>query len=523
MAYGDTAPTATGQTPQRTTGTPPRRYSDPFQRRGKTYRRRLSDGKAIPVQGGAAAPSSDSAKPSESQAARYARLANNPATRASVPDKFLSPDQLRQRRMNQRLAMPVAEGSNLTMRDLSREANSDTTLRYAQAEGELARQLRDSQAAEQRLPTFIEAYRKALADAQTNTAAAYNKAAQGSQAMGQADTQQTAADSAAQLAEATKDAQTRGASVDPEMLKRSVDAAAVRQANANTVADLSRAQGANSTNYYASVQGNLPLKLQEQVSQERGRRSDIQSKIKDLLLEKGAFNQSQRGKIMDRERSAGMEKLVLGANIAESQGKLAQQQAEAATAADSKRQEFIAKYGVSPEKWRGMTPEERRQWKAKWEKAGKNAPKGSTTDHYGYDQAEWDKMSPEQRREAKAKWDKAGKKSDGSNTGSPRAEPDSSLRVRRAIAARTGFVQKYARDSGLNLKTQRGQVVAALRKTHPGMFDNGGIQEKSLSAAIDLATDGQISRPNIRWLRDQYGVYITTTGGYWGGGNRGAR
>jgi hypothetical protein len=41
---------------------------------------------------------------------RIAKLAANPGTRAALADKYLSPAQLKQRQMNQRLNAPVTDG-----------------------------------------------------------------------------------------------------------------------------------------------------------------------------------------------------------------------------------------------------------------------------------------------------------------------------------------------------------------------------------------------------------------------------
>lgn len=101
---------------------------------------------------------------------------------------------------------------------------------------------------------------------------------------------------------------------------------------------------------------------------------------------------------------------------------------------DQKRADFIARYGVSPERYRAMSVEERLKLKAKWTKAGKTPPKGSTSNNYGYDAAQWSKMTPEQRRRAKAKWDAAGKsgKDTGPNAGEKKQSSGNYQRVETA-------------------------------------------------------------------------------------------
>ena len=46
-------------------------------------------------------------------------------------------------------------------------------------------------------------------------------------------------------------------------------------------------------------------------------------------------------------------------------------------------------------------------------------------------------------------------------------------------------------------------------------------QELLLSAALDLQYDGRISRNNLRAVRD-LGIFVTSKGAYWAGGNRGS-
>jgi hypothetical protein len=62
--------------------------------------------------------------------ARARQLAANPATRAALADKFLSPAQLKQRQLNQRLDTPVTPGSTLTNRQLAQQRNAAVQVQY---------------------------------------------------------------------------------------------------------------------------------------------------------------------------------------------------------------------------------------------------------------------------------------------------------------------------------------------------------------------------------------------------------
>lgn len=114
-----------------------------------------------------------------------------------------------------------------------------------------------------------------------------------------------------------------------------------------------------------------------------------------------------------------------------------------------------------------------------------------------------------QRRHGLGEYKKPGAK----KPGAPRAEPPSSLAPRRRI----GVIQTDLRQRGY--KT-REEAKRALRQQAPHLFTPE--QELLLSAALDLEfnPNGRISANNLRKLRS-IGVFVTSTGAYWRGGNRG--
>lgn len=240
-----------------------------------------------------------------------------------------------------------------------------------------------------------------------------------------------------------------------------------------------------------------------------GRRTDVEStrgglEAKNVLgLRQSEFENAVVGQELDL-KAAGV---AVDAASAE---------AKAKGDADSKRQEFIAKYGVSPERWRGMSPKERLSWKRKWESDGKPPPAGKVTDNYGYTDEEYGRMSPAQRRKAKARWEKAGKSSSGGK------ESEASNKAQANILGAESWVERYIADqnwdpskmSDNEKKKYRGQANARGLKTltnKDGEVTRDAFDPIVLSVALDLAFDGRISRRNIGRL-EALDIKVTSDG-----------
>lgn len=265
-------------------------------------------------------------------------------------------------------------------------------------------------------------------------------------------------------------------------------------AEQNAAAERLAAQSAINTGQRGGEEtGQIRNRVGTALTELRGKRSDLEGQRGSLTT-----------KYLTDMRQKSFENTLLGKEfglkVATAEADAAAAAADSKTKEDSARQEFIAKYGVSPEKWRSMSPEERLQWKAKWDKAGKNAPKGSTTDHYGYDQSEWDAMTPEQRRAAKAKWDKAGKSS------KPDKESDKSNEIQAQILTGQDY---FGRVLGDHPQWTREQMIAHARKTHPETY--GALNIAVMNAAIDLAAHGRI-RKGSRDQLETIGVSVDANG-----------
>ena len=73
-------------------------------------------------------------KPKPYTPARVKKLAKDPGTRRSIPDRLLPKPLLAERQKNARLDSPVAPGSGLTQRQLGRDTQSYMTQKYAQGD-----------------------------------------------------------------------------------------------------------------------------------------------------------------------------------------------------------------------------------------------------------------------------------------------------------------------------------------------------------------------------------------------------
>jgi hypothetical protein len=231
------------------------RYAKSFEREGKRYYRGKS-GKAIPI---------------TTSPARYQEMAKNPDQRASVPTKYLPTGLRQQREMNTRLNTPVGAGTNVTVRDVSREAKADANVRYGQAEGDLGQAMARQQARQNMIPSYMDQYRQQLSQAQQRTQQAYAQAQATMQGLGSG---------------------LGGAQMDPSDtagIQREQQAQAIRQQGIVGNASLLAGQAANTDARFNSDIANVGLRLVEELTREAGERSKLDRQKQDLSREKGSY------------------------------------------------------------------------------------------------------------------------------------------------------------------------------------------------------------------------------------------
>jgi hypothetical protein len=403
-----------------------------------------------------------------------------------VPDQYLSPEQRRERLMNRRLDSPVAEGVRTTNRDVAREARADANIRYGQQEGDLRNQYAKSAVQMTRLPAYMESYRAALAQAQQQAQGAYQQAAAQARGVGAQDAAGTAQSQAGIVSQMQADAAARGGSVDPALLQQAIDAAGVRQGRSEIQGQYMDALGAGEQSFYGRGQANIPLRLVEELNRERGVQNELDRTGRQLAGEKGEFLTSQRAKIAERERGYGMEAQVLGLNAAKAEMTAQQKEADRAQRVKDSRTK-------------------RRQQLAD-KKRDREARDADREDRQEF------------QKEQAAKKDKGGTKSEGAKLGKPGKEPGSSGKPRKNILDRQSTIATLRAKH--NLKT-REEFKRATARSRKGWY-SPGIEQLKTAAALDLSFGTRISSETLAALRKR-NIFITSTGYYWGGGNRNAR
>lgn len=418
---------------------------------------------------------------------RAQRLAQNPSTRASVPDAYLrgfaGADKLRaERAKNTRLNAPVTPGSGMSVRDLIREAQAQTTVKYGPAQRALEQQKQQSSATQQQIPQWFQEYRDAVSGAQTQTQQAYGQANQQLVAL-QGQTAQHQGQE--QLTQLQSDAANRGASVDPKLAQQAAQAAQVRQAMIGSQGGALAAQGAAQQGYLTNT-GLASRKGQaEQMLRELATFGKLQDEERGLAGEMGAYNVAARQDIGDREQKSALERMVIAAET--------QQKNEALDL--DKQQEATKRFDLVQDR-KLARKRESRQGRTERERLAN------------------EKERIRIAREKAAKTPKTPTGKNGEKLGKPLQEPASSLSARRRI-------EEIRRDVAQRGFKSREEAKAYYQKNAPHLFK--GNEELMLSAALDrkFLPGGKLSKGNIRALRD-LGVFVTSDGAYWRGGNRGS-
>lgn len=239
------------------------------------------------------------------------RALANPGLRSKLPDKYLTQEQRRQRRMNERLAQPIVAGSTMTERELARGANAAADVRYGPVEAQQSQQLGQAQTWQRDVGTYYDQYLAQLA--------AHAQAVQniGQQAVGQIQGTQAgvtglAASDLTQLNQAaTKDAAARGATPG-DLAQMASNAAAVRQALVGSFAAQQAGQNAAASRLAtntAQVVG--PGQKLQAIAQAAGRVREAREAQAATARERGAYGEQYRD-----EQRASEAKNVLARQVA---------------------------------------------------------------------------------------------------------------------------------------------------------------------------------------------------------------
>lgn len=342
---------------------------------------------------------------------RISKLASNPGTRAALVDKFLTPAQLRQRQLNQRLNTPVTPGSSLTNRDLAHQRSAATTVEYGAADQALGAKLAGAQQQQKDQASWYQQYQdqvnKLRGDIANNSDQAVTQAQGLTSAVGQLG----------------KDTAVGTGSVADDASK----ASAIRQALSASFGAMMASKGTNAKNYADQLADVVvPGQKLTALNQSAKDVGSVRDQIAALAREKGAYG----SKFMS-DTVANEQKNVL-ANQALTGKTAAEQAANALKAA-----------GLS-ETTRSHKANENIKKQSAAQKVAADAAK---INQYGYTASAWSALTTAQRQAEIKRFKQTGKTSKTAPASGPGSLPPATEANRVSLinkvydALRTGKVQ----------------------------------------------------------------------------------
>jgi hypothetical protein len=424
-------------------------------------------------------------------AARVRKLRQDPGNRSKLDLKDLTPEQQRQRLLNQRLDSPIVDGSSMTQRDLARTRESVLQQSYGPQEAQIKDQLARGEQRNRDTAGWYDLYRQQLAQAAQNQQANAMAANQALTGLTQV---------AGQIGTGVAPGASQGNVTDAQ------NSAAIRQQLLAGFGALTANTGRNQANY-AETLANVVApgqKLQAQVAGVR-EQEGVRGKQTDLLRERAAAGLKFEQDVKADEAKSVLAQQALGLDVAKTQASIADQAADNARAdqeLEVKKNKPVTGYG----------------------------PKGSGLNKFGYSYDEWEKLSEAEKSKIRAGKDKPGKP----NGGRGWAPSATQGKTQSQIADALQFAKQY-KKAGKN----RHQVAQALlngMKSQPKYEDytdpqTGTVKRRRVlkdgvpvntaaipkfeqllaSVALDIAYDGHISRANVKKLHAR-GIRINDLG-----------
>lgn len=435
-----------------------------------------------------------------------ARMLANPGLRSKLPDKYLTPKQLMQRRLNKRLDQPIVPGSTTTERALSHEAQAAMDVRYgprehleSQALGEEKNRARDTAG-------FYDQYLAQVAQHSRNVQAIGGVAAQTGLGLQQGITGLAGAGLTGLQNPANADAAARGAQAG-DLSGMASNAAAIRQALVGSFIGQQAGQTAAASNY-ADAQANVVAPGQKLGAQamSQGRIRKASGDIKATADERGAANFSYRA---DRRTDEG--KNILAGKIANvnADDKAADTAIKAATIygpGGSKQNS----YGFTYDEW-GKLPEKTRT--AYRTGSNKPAKPASTSGYgagktgmneYGFTYAEWTKLpDAEKTRYRTGAATRAPTKPNGGKDGKGPTwlTPGQSGEGLTQAATLKGYVVKARRGEPFIPGHQKQKPMTREQAREKVRQNSPSLKHPALlDAAVDAVWDKFITAPTVRAL-----------------------
>jgi hypothetical protein len=311
---------------------------------------------------------------------RISKLAANPGTRAALADKYLTPVQLKQRQLNQRLNAPVTAGSTLTNRDLAHQRQAATQVQYGPQDQEAAKQLGQAQQLQKDQGDWYAQYQAAANQLKTDL---------GNNAKAATDTTTGITNAVGQLGTAT-------AVGDGNVASDAQKGSVIRQALSGAFGAMLASQGQSSKDYGAKI-ADLVVPGQKLTAMNQGAKNigSVRDQIAALAREKGAFGTKFDADTIASEQKNALANQAFGLDVQKASTQAAQNSpaGKSAAAAATSEAQNASKYGYSVHDWRTLGPDGRQRVI----KASKSKPADSVYSSgpfAGRKKSEVDAMSP---------------------------------------------------------------------------------------------------------------------------------
>jgi hypothetical protein len=439
---------------------------------------------------------------------RISKLAANPGTRAALADKYLTPVQLKQRQLNQRLNAPVTAGSTLTNRDLAHQRQAATQVQYGPQDQEAAKQLGQAQQLQKDQGDWYAQYQAAANQLKTDL---------GNNAKSATDATTNVTNAVGQLGAATG---VGDGNVASDAQKGSV----IRQALSGAFGAMLASQGQSSKDYGAKI-ADLVVPGQKLTAMNQGAKNigSVRDQIAALAREKGAFGTKFDAETIAAEQKNALANQAFGLDVQKANTQAAQNSpaGKSATAAATSEAQNASKYGYSVHDWRTLGPDGRQRVI----KASKSKPADSVYSSgpfAGRKKSEIDAMSPGGRQTLVDRYHKKTGSGDGK---SPYLGTSQQTTFRTTFESTKSTVAKYKDQytrqqfSQILLTGRPAQTIYVDKNGQylPGVTDlttahqQGGHAVKlpaipkvsnsaAISAALDTIYDGHLSAATIKKL-----------------------
>lgn len=309
-----------------------------------------------------------------------------------TPEDFLkmSPAQKRDvlarvRSGSKAAASPDSTSRPQSLTDIYKGAEDAAAVKYGDAERGLKSDIDSSPVQEKRVDDWFDQWRKMLSDINANTNTQYDAAVKNATDLKTATAGAAATDDKARLDAAAADAAARGATVDPNVKAQADAAAANRSSAIDAIAGVIGGQRANAINFQGQQKGITGNQQLVEHTRERNRLSDLKTKLRGLLTEKGAFEGATRQDLLSNERKNQLEQATLQGQIlnttldAQNQAATREQTAKdkAAQRSDSRKGRYGAgspvlnKYGLTADEWSKLPEKEKDKYRSGKKKPGK--------------------------------------------------------------------------------------------------------------------------------------------------------